>query len=66
MFDKKRTNTILCSGGFKGSGKTYQTLHIIDKYVFPKNGQQPRKVIIFDTNGEYNNDSIIKAGLNFH
>lgn len=60
-----RTNKILASGGFKGGGKTYQTYKLIQKYVAPQDGSAPRKVIIFDTNYEYNPSSIAEAGFTF-
>lgn len=61
-----RTNKILASGGFKGGGKTYQTYKLISKYVAPTDGSLSRKVIIFDTNYEYNYSSIKESGFNFN
>ena len=60
-----RTNKILASSGFKGGGKTYQTLKLISKYINPQDGAAPRKVIIFDTNMEYNQSAILDSNLNF-
>ncbi len=60
-----RTNKILASSGFKGGGKTYQTLHLVNKYIAPQDGASPRKVLIFDTQYEYNHSSILDSGLNF-
>ncbi len=61
----QRPNKILASGGFKGGGKTYQTYKIIQDYIAPKDGARPRKVIIFDTNQECTNQSVIQSGFNF-
>lgn len=60
-----RTNKILASAGFKGGGKTYQTYKIIQKYINPQDGSAPRKVIIFDTQYEYNASSLSEGGFNF-
>jgi len=61
-----RTNKILASGGFKKTGKTYQTYKLISKYLSPNDGSSPRKCLVFDTNFEYNASSIVEAGFNFH
>lgn len=60
-----RENRILASGGFKGGGKTYQTYKILQSYVLPTDGSIPRKALIFDTNMEYTNGSVIKSGFSF-
>lgn len=64
---KEREPLLMCVTGKKGVGKTYQTLHLIDNYVKDDltTGQIGRKVLIFDTNGEYTDESIVRCGLNF-
>ena len=61
----KRANKIIVSGGYKNSGKTYQTYKIINDYVNPKGGYTARKVLIFDANQEYTTGSVLSAGFNF-
>ncbi len=64
---KEREPLLMCVTGKKGVGKTYQTLHLIADYVRDdlSVGQKGRKVLIFDTNGEYTDESIKRCGLNF-
>lgn len=64
---KEREPLLMCVTGKKGVGKTYQTLHLISDYVKDDltTGQKGRKVLIFDTNGEYTDESIQRCGLNF-
>lgn len=60
-----RVNLILIACGFKGGGKTYQTLKIIAAYISSASGRQARKVVLFDTNEEYTNEMVKKSGFNF-
>jgi hypothetical protein len=51
--------------GFQGVGKTYQNMHLIKDYVKDKhyNGVKGRKVLIFDTNGEYTREQFSKNDI---
>lgn len=51
----------------KGVGKTFTTCKIIEDYLTPiiALGIKARKVLIFDANGEYSNDELIKNGHRF-
>ena len=62
-----REPQLLVATGTKGVGKTYKTCEIIQEYLTPnpKIGKKPRKVLIFDANGEYNNEEITKHGFRF-
>lgn len=56
---------MLTTTGVQGVGKTYQNIHIIAKYVKDKieTKVRGRKMLIFDTNGEYTAEEFAKAGL---
>jgi hypothetical protein len=62
-----REPQLIVATGTKGVGKTYKTCQIIQEYLTPdiKIGKKPRKVLIFDVNGEYNNEELIKNGFRF-
>ncbi len=64
---KEREPILMCVTGKRGVGKTYQTLHLINDYIKDNlaTGQKGRKVLIFDTNGEYTDESIVRCGLKF-
>ena len=51
----EREAGMMCTTGVQGVGKTYQNMHIISKYVTDKIATKVkgRKVLIYDTNGEY-------------
>ena len=51
--------------GVQGVGKTYQNMHIIKEYVIDKfyNNVKGRKVLIFDTNGEYTKEEFEKNDI---
>lgn len=56
---------MMTTTGVQGVGKTYQNMHLIAKYVKDKIATKVRgrKVLIFDTNGEYTQNEFTKAGL---
>lgn len=56
---------MMCITGVQGVGKTYQNMHLIHNYSKDKfyNKVPGRKVVIFDTNGEYTQDQFKKADL---
>lgn len=62
-----REPQLLIATGTKGVGKTYTTCGIVEEYLTPdiNKRKKPRKVLIFDVNGEYTNDEIIKNGFRF-
>ena len=62
---EKREAMLLVSVGAKQTGKTYQNLYVIKDYVRDKlsTGVRGRKVLIFDTNGEYTQESFERAGI---
>lgn len=62
-----REPQLIIATGTKGVGKTYTTCKIIQEYLTPnvKLEKKPRKVLIFDANGEYNNQEIEKHGFRF-
>lgn len=57
---------MMCITGIQGVGKTYQNLHTIKDYCKDKfyNKVKGRKVLIFDTNGEYTGQEFKKADIN--
>jgi hypothetical protein len=62
---EKREAMLLVAIGAKGTGKTYQNLYICRDYVKDKlsTGVRGRKILIFDTNGEYTKESFERAGI---
>lgn len=62
-----REPQLIIATGTKGVGKTYKTCELVQQYLTPNilTGKKPRKVLIFDVNGEYTNDEIIKNGFRF-
>jgi hypothetical protein len=56
---------MMCITGIQGVGKTYQNMHSIKNYVRDKfyNKVSGRKVLIFDTNGEYTETEFAKADV---
>ena len=62
-----REPQLLIATGTKGVGKTYTTCGVIEEYLTPdiNKKKKPRKVLIFDVNGEYSNQEIIKNGFRF-
>jgi hypothetical protein len=64
---EEREPQLIIATGAKGVGKTYKTCQIIQDYVTPDfaNDKKARKVLIFDINGEYTNEEIIKNGFRF-
>jgi hypothetical protein len=65
--ERMREPQLIVATGTKGVGKTYTTCKIIQEYLTPnfKLGKKPRKVLIFDANGEYNNQEIEKHRFRF-
>ncbi|MEM2138585.1 MAG: DUF87 domain-containing protein [Candidatus Woesearchaeota archaeon] len=60
----KREAGMMCIAGFQGVGKTYQNMHVISNYIQDKpNGVKGRKVLIFDTNGEYTHEQFVKNNV---
>lgn len=57
----ERETGMMCTTGVQGVGKTYQNMHIISKYVTDKldTKVKGRKVLIYDTNGEYTEQEFI-------
>lgn len=54
IFDYKRENNFIIGSGKKGGGKSYETyFDEIMPYCYGELTGQPRKVLIFDINGEY-------------
>jgi hypothetical protein len=62
-----REPQLIIATGTKGVGKTYKTCELVQQYLTPNimTGKKPRKVLIFDVNGEYTNEEIIKNGFRF-
>ena len=62
-----REPQLIIATGTKGVGKTYKTCELVEDYLTPnvKIGKKPRKVLIFDANGEYSNEEIQKNGFRF-
>lgn len=62
-----REPQLLIATGTKGVGKTYTTCGVIEEYLTPDihKKKKPRKVLIFDANGEYSNQEITKNGFRF-
>jgi hypothetical protein len=56
---------MMCCTGIQGVGKTYQNMHAIADYVRdkPEIRVKGRKVLIFDTNGEYTTDQFARNGI---
>ena len=56
---------MMCITGIQGVGKTYQNMHTIKDYIKDKfyNKVKGRKVLIFDTNGEYTQTEFKKADI---
>jgi hypothetical protein len=62
-----REPQLIIATGTKGVGKTFKTCQLIQEYLTPdiKIGKKPRKVLIFDANGEYSNEELIKNNFRF-
>jgi hypothetical protein len=62
-----REPQLIIATGTKGVGKTYRTCVEIQRYITPdlENQKPARKVLIFDVNGEYSNDELIKHKFRF-
>lgn len=60
---EEREPTLMGVTGMKKVGKTYTTLQTIEQYVKPnkKTGKVPRKVLIYDINGEYTKYRVIQV-----
>jgi len=65
MKKESRECGMMCITGIQGVGKTYQNMHTIKDYIKDKfyNKVKGRKVLIFDTNGEYTEDEFGKADI---
>lgn len=65
MGKEEREAYLMAAIGAKGTGKTYQNMHVIKDYVRDKltTGVRGRKVLIFDTNGEYTKESFQRANI---
>lgn len=62
-----REPQLIIATGTKGVGKTYTTCSVIQEYLTPniKLKKPARKVLIFDVNGEYTNEELIKNKFRF-
>lgn len=62
-----REPQLIIATGTKGVGKTYRTCLEIQDYITPniEEMKPARKVLIFDVNGEYNNEELIKNKFRF-
>jgi hypothetical protein len=62
-----REPQLIIATGTKGVGKTYRTCMEIQDYITPDiDSEKPaRKVLIFDVNGEYTNEELIKNKFRF-
>lgn len=62
-----REPQLIIATGTKGVGKTFKTCQLIQDYLTPdmQIGKKPRKVLIFDANGEYSNEELIKNNFRF-
>jgi hypothetical protein len=62
-----REPQLIIATGTKGVGKTFKTCQLIQDYLTPdiKIGKKPRKVLIFDANGEYSNEELVKNNFRF-
>jgi hypothetical protein len=62
-----REPQLIIATGTKGVGKTYRTCMEIQDYITPdiQNQKPARKVLIFDVNGEYTNEELIKNKFRF-
>lgn len=60
----EREAGLMTSAGVQGVGKTYQNMGVIARYVKDKLDikVRGRKVLIFDTNGEYTQEEFLKNG----
>jgi hypothetical protein len=65
MEKQSRECGMMCITGIQGVGKTYQNMHTIKDYIKDKfyNKVKGRKVLIFDTNGEYTEEEFAKADI---
>ena len=65
MEKQSRECGMMCITGIQGVGKTYQNMHTIKDYIKDKfyNKVKGRKVLIFDTNGEYTEAEFAKADI---
>lgn len=69
MAEEVATNTreagMMTCIGFQGVGKTYQHMHLIKDYVKDKLATKVkgRRVLIFDTNGEFTKEQFAKNGI---
>jgi hypothetical protein len=65
MSDNTREATVMITTGARGVGKTYQNIYLIERYVKdkPATKVRGRKVLIYDTNGEYTQESFQRAGV---
>ena len=63
----KRIFSIMVATAAKAGGKTEQTIKAIAKYIQndPIRQKRGRKVVIFDTNGEYTDARIAEAGESY-
>ena len=69
--EKEKTNSrereagMMAVTGVQGVGKTYQNMHLIGQYVKDKFDTKVagRRCLIFDTNGEYNEEQFAKNGI---
>jgi len=64
-FGDLREAGMLTTTGVQGVGKTYQNMQLINRYVRDKiqTKVKGRKVLIYDTNGEYNKEQFEEAGI---
>lgn len=60
IIEKEREASLSIATGFQGTGKSYQTLHNIVRYL---NFHPQRKVLIYDINGEFGYETCRSHGV---
>ncbi len=62
-----REPLLIIATGTKGVGKTYETCQVIDKYIHDDlvTGKKGRKVLIFDINFEYTEETCVNNHVSF-
>lgn len=65
QLSKMREAGMMMTAGFQGVGKTYQNMHIIKNYIVGSliTKVKGKKVLIFDTNGEYTQEQFEENGI---
>lgn len=60
---EEREASLCISPGFQGTGKSYQTIHMIVRYM---KMHPNRKILIYDVQGEFTHENCLKHGVNIN